>query len=414
MAEVLIIGCGAAGMMAGIAAAEAGNTVSIYEKNEKAGKKLFITGKGRCNLTNACEESELCSHVVSNPKFLYSSFRHFSNTDVCDLMESNHCPVKVERGSRVFPVSDHSSSVIDALTSRLRRLGVRIYLNEEVRNVVVRDGHACGIILAEKPGEVRADAVIVATGGLAYPSTGSTGDGYRFAREAGHTVTDLSPALVPFKVKEKDISSLAGLSLRNVKIRIYKGDKCLYEDFGEMLFTHEGVSGPVILSASSYVGRDLADSTLRLSIDLKPALSGEMLDARLLRDFENEKNRQFKNSLGGLLPKSLIPLIVERSRISPEKEVNSVKREERQRLMHLLKDLSFTLTGCAGFDEAVITQGGVSVKEINPSTMESRLVKDLYFAGEVLDVDAVTGGFNLQIAWSTGHLAGSSVRKDKE
>ncbi len=410
MADVVITGCGAAGMMAGIAAAEAGNKVSIYEKNEKAGKKLFITGKGRCNLTNACEEAELCQSVVSNPKFMYSSFRHFSNTDVCDFMEKNNCPVKTERGNRVFPVSDKSASVIDALTSRIKRLGVKIYFNEEVRDICVDDGHVTGVILKNGNRKVSAGAVIVATGGLACPATGSTGDGYRFAEEAGHSVTELSPSLVPLTVKEKDISALEGLSLRNVKIKIFKDDKRLYEDFGEMLFTHDGVSGPIILSASAHVGKVLKECELTLSIDLKPALSEEMLNARILRDFEGEKNRQFKNSLGGLLPKSLIPLVVKRSGINPEKEVNSVKRGERSGLVHLIKNFTMTLNGCGTFDEAVITQGGVCVKEINPSTMESKLVKGLYFAGEVLDVDALTGGYNLQIAWSTGHLAGSSVR----
>ncbi len=409
MADVVIAGCGAAGMMAGVAAAEAGNTVSIYEKNEKAGKKLFITGKGRCNLTNACEESELASSVVSNPKFLYSSFSRFSNRDVCDFMEKNHCPVKVERGNRVFPESDHSSDVIHALTSRLAELGVRIFLNEEVKDLMIEDGCAKGIILRKNDRAIAADAVIVATGGLACPATGSTGDGYRFAREAGHTVTPLSPALVPFKVKEKETARLAGLSLKNVRIRIYGGEKLIYEDFGEMLFTHEGVSGPIILSASSHAASALKKGDLRLSIDLKPALSEDMLDARILRDFAEEKNRQFKNSLGGLLPKSLIPLIVGRSGIQPEKMVNQVKHEERMGLVRLMKDFSLTLTQLSGYDEAVITQGGVSVKEIDPSTMESKLIKNLYFAGEVIDVDALTGGFNLQIAWSTGHLAGSSI-----
>lgn len=396
-------------MMAGIAAAGAGHQVHIYEKNEKLGKKIFITGKGRCNLTSACDTEELFGNVVHNPKFLYSSFYGFTNFDVMDFMEQNGCPVKTERGNRVFPVSDKSSDVIRALSARLRDLGVEISLHEEVSGIMTQDGHVAGIRLKKGGRTVPADAVIVTTGGLSYPTTGSTGDGYRFAEELGHRVTELSPALVPFEVKEPVVKELQGLSLRNINARILKGSKTLYEEFGEMLFTHYGVSGPVLLSASSFVASQLKKGPLELSIDLKPALSEEQLDTRILRDFEEMKNKQYKNALVHLLPSKLMPAVVERSGIPQEKKVNEITREERRRIVSQIKDFRLTLTGLRDYKEAIITQGGVSVKEINPSTMESKLVEGLYFAGEVLDLDAVTGGFNLQIAWSTGYLAGISV-----
>lgn len=409
MSRVVIIGGGAAGMMAGIAAAGAGHQVHIFEKNEKLGKKVYITGKGRCNLTNACDTEELFGNVVHNPKFLYSSFYGFTNFDIMDFMEQNGCPVKTERGNRVFPVSDKSSDVIRALSIRLRDLGVEVSLHEEVSELVADDGHVTGIRLKKGGRLVPADAVIVATGGLSYPTTGSTGDGYRFAENHGHTVTELSPALVPFEVREPVVKELQGLSLRNIEARILKGKKVLYEEFGEMLFTHFGVSGPVLLSASSFVAAQLKKEPLTLSIDLKPALSQEQLDARILRDFEEMKNKQYKNALVHLLPSKLMPVIVERSGILPDKKVNEITREERSRIVDAIKDFRLTLTGLRDYKEAIITQGGVSVREVNPSTMESRLVGGLYFAGEVLDLDAVTGGFNLQIAWSTGYLAGSSI-----
>lgn len=408
MSRVVIVGGGAAGMMAGIAAAGAGHQVQIFEKNEKLGKKIFITGKGRCNLTNACDTEELFGNVVHNPKFLYSSFYGFSNFDMMDFMEQNGCPVKTERGNRVFPISDKSSDVIRALSTRLRDLGVEINLHMEVAELVARES-VTGIRLKKSGQLVPADAVIVATGGLSYPTTGSTGDGYKFARTQGHTVTELSPALVPFEVKEPVVKELQGLSLRNIEARILKGSKVLYEEFGEMLFTHFGVSGPVLLSASSFVAAQLKKDPLVLSIDLKPALSNEQLDARILRDFEEMKNKQYKNALVHLLPAKLMPVIVERSGILPDKKVNEITREERSRIVESIKDFRLTLSGLRDYKEAIITQGGVSVREINPSTMESKLVKGLYFAGEVLDLDAVTGGFNLQIAWSTGYLAGISI-----
>lgn len=409
MSQVIIIGGGAAGMMAAIAAAGAGHKVCIYEKNEKLGKKVYITGKGRCNITNACDTEELFGNVVHNAKFLYSSFYTFTNTDIAELLERYGCPVKTERGNRVFPVSDKSSDVIHALTVCLHDLGVNVELHEEVAEVLQEDGHVTGVRLKRGNRTVPADAVIVTTGGLSYPSTGSTGDGYRFAKELGHTITELSPALVPFEAKEPVCKELQGLSLRNIHAEIRNGKKVLFEEFGEMLFTHFGVSGPVLLSASSYVASTLKKGPLTLSIDLKPALSAEQLDARILRDFEEAKNKQYKNSLNHLLPAKLISVIIERSGISPEKKVNEITREERHALVCAVKDFCITLVGLRDYKEAIITQGGVSVREVNPSTMESKKTAGLYFAGEVLDLDAVTGGFNLQIAWSTGYLAGISV-----
>ncbi len=409
MSQVIIIGGGAAGMMAAIAAARAGHKVRIYEKNEKLGKKVYITGKGRCNVTNACDTEELFQNVVHNAKFLYSSFYAFTNTDVMELIEHYGCPLKTERGNRVFPVSDKSSDVIHALAVALRELDVEVELHEEVAAVLTEQEKVTGVRLKRGSRDVFADAVIVTTGGLSYPSTGSTGDGYRFAKELGHSVTELSPALVPFEAREEVCKELQGLSLRNIRAEIRKGKKVLYSEFGEMLFTHFGVSGPVLLSASSYVAAQIKKEPLTLSIDLKPALGEEQLDARILRDFEEAKNKQFKNSLNQLLPAKLIPVIIERSGISPEKKVNEITREERRRLVQAVKDFCITLTGLRDYKEAIITQGGVSVREVNPSTMESKKTAGLYFAGEVLDLDAVTGGFNLQIAWSTGYLAGSSV-----
>ncbi len=416
-------------MAAAIASAGCGHEVHLYEKNEKPGKKLFITGKGRCNVTNACSMESLRQNVVTNPRFLYSSFAAFSNRDMMELLERAGCPLKTERGGRVFPVSDHSSDVIAALVRQMKSLGVRMHLSREVAGICAEDGKCTGLKLWEQApsggrregaggraliGEslrfIPGDAVIVATGGLSYESTGSTGDGYRFARDCGHTVTTLRPSLVPMNAKEEDVRSLQGLSLKNVEISVLDGEKELYREFGEMLFTHFGVSGPLVLSASSFVGKILRERPLRMQIDLKPALTDEQLDARLLRDFAEASNRQFSNALGRLYPAKLIPVMVARSGIRPEKPVRDITRQERQRLLELTKHFAVTLTGLRGFEEAIITQGGVSVKEISPSTMESKKVRGLYFAGEVLDLDAVTGGFNLQIAWSTGWAAGSSVR----
>ena len=413
MNTVLIVGGGAAGMLAGIAAAMKGSTVHIFEKNEKLGKKVYITGKGRCNVTNACDMEELLGSVVSNSKFLYSSFYGLTNFQMMDLLEELGCRLKTERGDRVFPVSDKASDVIKALTGKLSDLGAVIHYRTEVKRLLVEDGRLLGLILTDER-KVRGDSVIVACGGLSYPSTGSTGDGYELAREAGHKITALSPALVPFVVEEPVVKELQGLSLRNVEASVLKGKKVVYKEFGEMLFTHYGVSGPVLLSASSYGARELKKSSLTLSIDLKPALSEEQLDARLLRDFEEAMNKQFKNALNNLYPSKLVPVMVDRSGISPEKKVNEITRQERQAIIRATKAFTLTLTGLRGYNEAIITQGGVSVKEVNPSTMESKLLPGLYFAGEVLDVDAVTGGFNLQIAWSTGWAAGSAAGEENK
>ena len=409
MSQMIVIGGGAAGMMAAISGAKAGHQVRLLEKNEKLGKKIYITGKGRCNLTNACPMEDMMASVVTNSKFLYSSFYGFTNQDVMDLVESAGCPLKVERGGRVFPVSDHSSDIIRALADCMRQLGVQVSLNTEVESLIVEEGVCRGVVLKEGKKRLEADRVVVATGGLSYPSTGSTGDGYQWAREAGHKVTDLFPALVPFEAEElEDVKALQGLSLKNVEIAGHMGKRQLYREQGEMLFTHFGVSGPLILSASSFCAKAIRKCPLALLIDLKPALSMEQLDARILRDFSGAANKQFKNALNHLYPAKLIPVIIRRTGIDPEKPVNAITRQERQILCQMTKSLSFTLTSLRGFREAIITQGGISVKEIDPATMESKKVKGLYFAGEVLDLDGVTGGFNLQIAWSTGWAAGGA------
>lgn len=408
MRKTIVVGGGAAGMMAAVTAARKGKNVLLLEKNEKLGKKLFITGKGRCNITNSAEIDELFSAVVSNPKFLYSSFYSLTNDQVIEFFEELGVKTKVERGGRVFPESDHSSDVIRALEQELKRLGAEIRLRTEVKKILAEGGRAKGVRLSSGE-KLNADAVIIATGGISYPSTGSTGDGYRFARECGHKVTELSPALVPMEAEEWYAKELMGLSLRNIEIKITDGKKKLYEEFGEMLFTHYGVTGPVILSASSIVGKKLKEHPLTLHIDLKPALTEEQLDKRVLREFEANHNRQFKNAVDSLFPAKLKPVIVELSGIPEEKKVNEVTKEERLRFVRMIKDFSMTLTAMRGYNEAIITKGGVSVKEIDPGTMESKLVNRLYFAGEVLDLDAVTGGYNLQIAWSTGYLAGMNA-----
>ena len=398
-------------MAAAIAAAEGGSIVTIYEKNEKLGKKIYITGKGRCNVTNDCDMEGLFDSVVTNSRFLYSAFYGFTNQDIKDLLEKNGCRLKVERGNRVFPISDRASDVTAALSRRLRELHVKIELNQSVKDLWIEDGILKGIVLSKNGGKdckINSDAVIIATGGLSYPSTGSTGDGYLFAKEAGHKITELSPALVPFETEE-DVKELQGLSLKNIKVSVTDGKKEIYSEFGEMLFTHYGVSGPVLLSASSYAAKKLKKGSLNLFIDLKPVLSMEQLDARILRDFEAEKNKQFKNALNHLYPSKLIPVMIRRSGIDPDKKVNAVTREERRRLAGETKNFALTLRGLRGFNESIVTQGGVNVKEVNPSTMESKKLTGLYFAGEVLDLDAVTGGYNLQIAWSTGMLAGRSA-----
>ena len=407
MKNVVITGGGPAGMMAAITAARRGFKVKLVEKNEKLGKKLFITGKGRCNITNAGDSEDLFNSIVTNRKFMFSSFNGFSNYDTLGFFDELGLHIKIERGNRVFPESDHSSDVIGALNRELKRLSVDVRLNTEVKDIIVNGGKATGVVVkcSGKESTIQADNAIVATGGNSYQSTGSTGDGYRFARKLGHSVTPIVPALVPFNVAEDWESDLQGLSLKNVSIVVLDGKQEIYSDFGEMLFTHFGVSGPLILSASSFAARRIKEHPLKLVIDLKPALSQEQLDERILRDFDEEKNKAFKNSLDKLLPKKMIPVIVRLSDIDGNKKVNEITKQERQKLVSLIKGLELTITGLRGFNEAIITQGGINVREINPTTMESKLVKNLYFAGEVLDVDALTGGFNLQIAWSTGYAA---------
>ena len=411
MKKVLVIGGGAAGMMAAVFAARGGREVHVFEKNEKLGKKLFITGKGRCNITKAGDMDTLFSSVISNPKFLYSAFYGFTNEQTIAFFEELGVPVKIERGNRVFPVSDHSSDVIGALSREMNRLGVEVHLHAEVEKILTdrEDPERIRGVRLKNGKEVAGDACIVATGGVSYPSTGSTGDGLRFAEELGLKVTELFPALVPMEVKEWYAKELQGLSLRNVTAAIYDGKKKLYEEFGEMLFTHYGVSGPIIISASSSVGKKLKEKELRLCIDLKPALSQEQLDQRILRDFEENRNKQFKNSVDRLFPAKLKPIMIELSGISAEKKVNEISKEERIRFVKLIKEFPMTLTGLRSYKEAIITKGGVSVKEIDPGTMESKKIKGLYFIGEVLDLDALTGGFNLQIAWSTAAAAGNAV-----
>ncbi|MCI5920398.1 MAG: NAD(P)/FAD-dependent oxidoreductase [Roseburia sp.] len=413
MSKVIVIGGGPAGMFAAIAAAEIGHDVTILEKNEKLGKKLYITGKGRCNITNASDMEVLFSNVMTNAKFLYCAFYAYDNQRVIDFFEENGLATKIERGNRVFPVSDHSSDVIATLTKVLRQKKVEVKLHTEVKELLCKpteeqEQKVTGVLLSDGT-KLFADDVIVATGGFSYQTTGSTGDGYRFAKECGHTVTQITPSLVPFVAKEEYVSRMQGLSLKNVQVKIYHQKKLLYDEFGEMLFTHFGVSGPLLLSASARIKPSLTSQELRMEIDLKPAISEEQLDKRVLREFEEAKNKQFKNSIGKLFPTKMIPVMIELCGIDPDKKVNEITKEERLSFVRLIKAFPLTLCGLRDFKEAIITKGGVSVKEVNPSTMESKLVKNLYFCGEVMDLDALTGGYNLQIAWSTGYLAGISV-----
>lgn len=426
MKKVIVVGGGAAGMMAAVAAAEQGHRVLLFERNEKLGKKIYITGKGRCNVTNACETEQLFQNVVTNPRFLYSAIYQFDNRAMMDFLEKEGCRLKTERGNRVFPVSDHASDVIRALAKAMQERKVSVFLQTRAARILEEGGRAVGVGLSDGT-EERADAVIVATGGLSYPTTGSSGDGYRFAEAAGHTVTDCQPSLVPLEIREEWCQKLQGLSLRNVRASLFLQGKEIYSDFGEMLFTHFGVSGPLILSASSYYGRELekyekqrqkkkqadlpAAPEVILELDLKPALEEEQLDRRVLRDFEANQKKQFKNAVEGLFPSRLTPVMIALSGIHPEKKVYEITREERREFVRRIKRVPLTVTGTRGFSEAIITRGGVSVREINPSTMESKVLPGLYFAGEVLDTDALTGGFNLQIAWSTGYLAGSSIEE---
>ncbi|MCC8029795.1 MAG: NAD(P)/FAD-dependent oxidoreductase [Lachnospiraceae bacterium] len=416
MSRVAVVGGGAAGMMAAYAAGAAGHEVTLFEHNEKPGKKLFITGKGRCNLTNACDADEMLAHVPRNSKFLYSALYRFDNRAVMDFFENQGLRLKVERGNRVFPQPDHSSDVIRALQSALRKAGVRVILHAQAVDIETREGKVCGLRYRAVRGnpcpEVRmfpCDALIMATGGISYPSTGSDGSGWELIKRLGHTCTDVRPSLVGMTVKEDYITQLQGLSLKNISFSVRTGKKKLYEEFGELLFTHQGISGPVVLTASSVIPDRYFSGELSFEIDLKASLSEEQLDHRIRRDFEENLNRQYKNSLGRLLPSGLIPAVIGLSGIDPEKKVNSVTKEERRRLLTVLKHFPGTITGLGGWREAIVTRGGVRVQEVSPSTMESKIVAGLYLCGEMLDLDAATGGFNLQIAWSTGYLAGSSV-----
>ncbi|MBR4760729.1 MAG: NAD(P)/FAD-dependent oxidoreductase [Lachnospiraceae bacterium] len=430
--QIIVIGGGAAGMMAAVTAAGNGAKVTICEQNEKLGKKLFITGKGRCNLTNESDSRNHLSQVVSNSRFLYSAESNFDAAGVCAFFSGLGLKLKTERGNRVFPESDHSSDVIRALEYECRRLGVKIMLNSKVkailtqhylpdnlteqvgdteknRNKAVRQTACTGVVL-ENGTKLQADRIILASGGVSYPLTGADGSGLDMARERGHSVTKLYPALVPLVTEENWVTDLAGLSLRNISITIKDGKKKLYEDFGEMLFTHRGVSGPVILSASSFITKDLEQGKKPdLIIDLKPALSEEVLDKRLLREIEDAKTKQLKNMMASLLPQSLIPVVCERAGVSEQTKCCELSKKHRRALLETLKGLHLTITGTEGFAQAIITQGGVNTKEIDPKTMESKIVKNLYFAGECIDVDAQTGGYNLQIAWSTGYAAGQNA-----
>ena len=398
-------------MMAAYAAAMCGNEVSLYEKNEKLGKKVYITGKGRCNVTNACETQDLLGNIVTNPKFMYSPIYTFDNNMVQSFMEEWGCPLKTERGNRVFPQSDKSYDVINALIRAMRENKVDINLDSHVSDILTENGHVTGVRV--NGCDVECDNVILATGGYSYPSTGSTGEGHTMASKLGHHITKCMPALVPFTAAEEWVKELQGLSLRNCGVTIYDGDHKIYEDFGEMIFTHFGVSGPVILSGSAHLLRykkeDIRQGNIKLIIDLKPALDVQKLDDRILRDFSLEKNKIFKNSLDNLLPQKMISTVIELSGIDQNKKVNEITREERVRLVQLLKNFEITLHDFRPIEEAIITAGGISIKEINPKTMESKLIKGLYFAGEIIDVDAYTGGFNLQIAYSTGYTAGGAT-----
>lgn len=405
MSTVVVIGGGPAGMMAAGTAAEKGKKVILLEKKDRCGRKLFITGKGRCNVTNNIDPEGLISNTVGNPYFLYSAFYSFTAQDTMEFFERLGVPVKTERGNRVFPKSDKSGDIVRAMEKYIKDNGVELCLDTRAEGIIIKDGAVCGV--KTKKGVIDCDSVITATGGLSYRVTGSDGDGYSFAKSAGHKVTRLYPSLVPLVTKENWVADLMGLSLKNVRLTLKCNDKEIYSDFGEMLFTHYGISGPLVLTASRFV-TDKVDKKNKIEayIDLKPALSDKELDNRLLKDFAKYANKDFRNALDDLLPLKLIPVVVKLSGIDPYKKVNSVTREERQCLLKVLKGLRLMVTGTSGYNEAVVTAGGVDVDEIDPSTMESKLVKGLYFAGEVIDVDAFTGGFNLQIAFATGRLAG--------
>ena len=412
--KVIVIGGGPAGIIAAIKSKEENNDVTILEKNDILGKKILVTGKGRCNITNGAEISEFINNIPGNGKFLYSAFENFNNKDIIKLLKEEGLETKEERGNRIFPVTDNANDVRVSLSKKVRKLGIEVLTNTKVKKVIVKDGVAIGVEYNNNE-KMYGDKIIISTGGASYPTTGSTGDGYEMAKEIGHTIKEIRPSLVPLETYEKRYcKEMQGLSLRNIEIKLIdtQKDKTIYKDFGEMMFTHFGVTGPVIISSSAHLVRYkninqlMKDKKIKLNIDLKPALSIEKLDDRILRDFAEFKNKEFKNSLDKLLPQKMIPVIIELSKIEPDKKVNEITKEERLNLVKIIKNLEIYISGFRPINEAIVTAGGISTKEINPKTMESKIVKNLYFAGEVIDVDAYTGGFNLQIAYSTGYTAG--------
>ena len=414
--KVAIIGGGPAGMLSAITAKEKGHDVIILEKNNQLGKKLLITGKGRCNITSSLNIDEFIKNIPGNGKFLYSAFKRYTNDDIINFLKKEGLNVKEERGNRVFPVTDKSLDVLKCFTKKIKELGINVKYNENVQEIIINQNNEIQGVKTQN-GVIKADKVILATGGKSYPLTGSTGDGYILAKKLGHTVTKIKPSLVPLEIYEKNIcKQLQGLSLKNVKIRLEdeSKNKNIYEDFGEMLFTHFGVSGPIILSSSAHLVRYkeienlLKEQKIKLIIDLKPALTEEKLNERILSDFSEEKNKEYKNSLNKLLPQKLIPVILEKSGIKYNKKVNEITKEERLKIVKLLKNFELKIQNFRPIDEAIITSGGINIKEINPKTMQSKIISGLYFAGEIIDVDGYTGGFNLQIAYSTGYTAGIS------
>ena len=416
MANVIVIGGGPAGMMAAITAAEYGNNVTIIEKNSDFGKKLLITGKGRCNITSSLYMSEFIKNTPGNGQFLYSAFQNYTNTDIIDFLKNQGLEVKEERGNRIFPVTDKSIDVLNCFKSKIHELKIKKLFNTRVQKILVQNGEVLGVRTEKEI--IQTDKIILATGGKSYPLTGSTGDGYLIAKNIGHKVTEIRPSLVPLVIYEKnECKEMQGLSLRNVGIKIIdeSKNKLIYEDFGEMIFTHFGISGPTILSGSAHLVRYkeidnlMKEQKIKLQIDLKPALTEEQLDERILRDFKEFKNKQFKHALDKLLPQKMIPIVIKKTKINEEKRVNEITKEERRNLVKVLKKFELTIKDFRPVEEAIITSGGINIKEINPKTMESKLVKGLYFAGEIMDVDSYTGGFNLQIAYSTGYTAGMHV-----
>ena len=418
--RVIVVGGGPAGMMSAITSAESNNEVIIIEKNNLLGKKLLITGKGRCNITSSLGMNEFIKNIPGNGKFLYSAFQNYTNLDIINFLKNQGLQVKEERGNRIFPVTDKSKDVLDCFINRLKELNVKIIYNTKIKEIIVEKNNGSETVTGVRTDKnviYNAEKVIIATGGKSYPLTGSTGDGYKMAENLGHHITKIQPSLVPLNILElSTCKNLQGLNLKNIEIKILdeENQKIIYKDFGEMIFTHFGISGPIILSSSAHLVRyknikeKFHNNKIKIIIDLKPALSEEKLDSRILRDFESLKNKQFKNSLNDLLPHKLIDIVIDRSGINPDKRVNEINKNERKNLVKLLKGFTLTVKGFRPIEDAIITSGGIDIKEINPKTMESKLIKNLYFAGEVIDVDGYTGGFNLQIAYSTGYVAGNN------